>query len=433
VQRWLRDSGIVLASQGGALLATTALAVLVARALGPHDYGIFAGFYGVSIALARLIDIGITTWLLRELAAIVARGDQKEGREQASGVMSPALAVMATLLLVFLIATVAITAILSVQLRLSVALIGLMAYTGLITCADALDTIFRAHRRLGVVFAMTVGEKLTLLATVAVSLVLHLGMPGIALSYVISGTARVTVDLWLISARSLAGRCRVRLAEMRRIARAALPLGFGSSAPSGVVRLDVFAIGLLSATSAGFYSVADRFVSVLAVIPVSGATALYPILAQHRNRQRATLQVTLLLAAIGLVLALIAIVLAGPLIRLLFGSRYAGAVPATHVLLLGTPLLFAFTALMAGLFAQGLERPVLWVTLPNMLLGTGFVITGQLVDGTVGACAGCVLRYLVTTVGLTVLSRTRLRSRGRDAGADSEGSGPTEPMLEILP
>lgn len=401
---WLRDSGIVLASEGGALLATTALAVLVARALGPASYGTFAGFFGLSAALARLIDMGAVTWLLRELAAVAASEPAGKPGEAAGKLMTPGLAVMGALLAALLIGTVAVSAVTSMKVRLSVALVGLMAYTGLVTCAGGLETIFRAHRRLGVVFTINVGEKLALLAAVGVALGLDFGMAGIAIAYVVAGTARLACDLWRIRAYRLAVRAPLRISEMRRFAHAALPLGIGSSAPSAAVRLDVFAIGLLSAASAGFYAVAERFVAVLTVIPVSASTALYPVLARHHNRQRATVQVTLLLAVLGGLLALVAITITGPLVRVLFGPRYDTAVPATRIMLLSAPLMFASTSLMAGLFSQGLERAVLLITLPTTLLGTAFVIAGQSIAGTEGACVGFDLRYAAMVIGLVALA-----------------------------
>src|SRR5262245_8021976 len=77
---WLRDSGIVVFTQGGALVMTTALAVIVARSLGAAEYGIFAGFLGISIAASRCVDVGLSIWLLRELSRVVvgeALADQR--------------------------------------------------------------------------------------------------------------------------------------------------------------------------------------------------------------------------------------------------------------------------------------------------------------------------------------------------------------------
>src|ERR1044072_5389356 len=78
---WAADSAALLFSQFAAVIATSALAILLARHLGPRDWGLFSGFLGLSLALSVFIEFGLTGGVLRELARIwVDREDDSSPR-----------------------------------------------------------------------------------------------------------------------------------------------------------------------------------------------------------------------------------------------------------------------------------------------------------------------------------------------------------------
>ena len=75
VRSWAADSAALLFSQAGAIVATSALAILLARYLGPKNWGIFSGVLGLSLALSVFVELGLTAWLLRELSQLWARDE----------------------------------------------------------------------------------------------------------------------------------------------------------------------------------------------------------------------------------------------------------------------------------------------------------------------------------------------------------------------
>src|ERR687887_2813787 len=70
IRDWAVDSGVLLLSQAATIAATSALAILIARSLNPHDWGIFSGFLALSLALSAFGEFGLSTWLLRELSEL---------------------------------------------------------------------------------------------------------------------------------------------------------------------------------------------------------------------------------------------------------------------------------------------------------------------------------------------------------------------------
>src|SRR3712207_6072641 len=67
---WLLDTGVLAGSQLLVLAAGWALALAVARELGPSDYGLFAVCFSLAQAFAIVMEAGFTTYVLRELAPV---------------------------------------------------------------------------------------------------------------------------------------------------------------------------------------------------------------------------------------------------------------------------------------------------------------------------------------------------------------------------
>src|SRR5829696_3429571 len=74
IRLWARDSTAVAGSQFAALAVTTALTIIVARYLGPSEFGVFAGLLGLAQLISTFAALGVSTWLVREFSSAVAVG-----------------------------------------------------------------------------------------------------------------------------------------------------------------------------------------------------------------------------------------------------------------------------------------------------------------------------------------------------------------------
>src|SRR5436190_6577830 len=96
LRSWAADSAALMFSQFAAVVATSTLAILLTRRLGPQDWGIFSGFLGLSMALSVFVEFGLAQWLLRELARLWADTegpDSGETRHQAGQIVVGSFAV----------------------------------------------------------------------------------------------------------------------------------------------------------------------------------------------------------------------------------------------------------------------------------------------------------------------------------------------------
>ncbi len=177
------------------------------------------------------------------------------------------------------------------------------------------------------------------------------------------------------------------------------------------LRLDFAFLGAMAGPAVlGTYSVASKFAELLRLPGTALTWVCYPQLAgasadAASSRARRYLRPALL--TVGLAVPP-AFVLSGPVISLLYGARFADAVPQAHVLLAGMLLGGASGVASAYLYARG--RP----GTNSLALGIGLVLTVVLDlvliprHGAMGAAWASTIAYLLTDAALigTVLRLT---------------------------
>ncbi|WP_348655568.1 oligosaccharide flippase family protein [uncultured Sulfitobacter sp.] len=138
-------------------------------------------------------------------------------------------------------------------------------------------------------------------------------------------------------------------------------------------RLDMFLVNLLAGPiAAGIYTVAVRLAEQLWMISQSVSTVIFPRLSAMANDESARRAFTPLMARIVLWITLVAAgflaAILQPLIQLLFGSEFVGAVAALLVLLPGIVLLSLGRVVANDFAARG------WVGINMVLAGTVLLI-----------------------------------------------------------
>lgn len=420
---WAQDSATLAGAQFAALAVTTLLTVIVARHLGLREFGIFAGFLGLSQVVMFFAAFGVATWLLRELSGQFASTPTRD-QSYEQRMLSASLLLTGGSAALLTLVSLALTMVIGASADLALAVGALMAYVGMLTVATVSETVFRAHRRLRPIVAAMLLEKSALGISIVLAVTIASGISGIALAYLVAGAVRIAWNVVAFRRAGLIALVGPTRADVAKVLRSSLPFGLGTAMPGAIVRLDVFLIALISASSAGLYAVADRFIGVLLVIPSACAAALYPHLARQRDAVSASWRAAVVLGAVGAILATAGVLLAPAAVGVLFGDGYRDAVDVVRVILVATPLLYAVSIVMAGLFSAGQDRIVVAVIVVGTIGGTGMVVGGQALFGAEGAAAGYVARYAVLLLGLGALSWVVHAGRVRDSSLDASDPGP---------
>jgi O-antigen/teichoic acid export membrane protein len=181
------------------------------------------------------------------------------------------------------------------------------------------------------------------------------------------------------------------------------------------LRMDVAILGALAGPAVlGVYAVASKFAELLRLPGLAVTYVLYPAFARRSPADATVRTRSLLWPAAGLNLAgAVPLALAaGPLLPLVYGRAFGGAIHPTWILLAG--LLGDSVAGLITAYLYGVGRP----GLNSLALGAGVLVTvvGDLVlippYGVMGAAVASAVAYLTTVVMLLICFR---RVAGRPA------------------
>jgi O-antigen/teichoic acid export membrane protein len=440
---WAIDSAALLFSQLAAIVATSALAILLARHLAPTDWGIFSGFLSLSMGLSVFVEFGLTQWLLRELSRVWTQRERfsaasRLGR-RGGRIVVASFAVNLALATAIVIGAGVVAAALELDTTSAILVVALVAYGGLLAVCSCLEAVFRARRALARVVAAMLVEKGLLLALVSLALLFGFGLVAIGVAYVLAGVARFIFDVAAIVRDGDVIVTRPSMRVARYVAHESIPFALNRVSLNIVPRFDTFLLVALSPVAAGYFALGDRALGPIIIIPVVMSSALFPFLAQEPAGSRAGWRVVCLLGAAGGAIAAVGIALAPRLVPFIFGHKYEPAVPAVQMMLVSIPFIFAANPLLTHLYTARLEHRGLGIRLGGVsCLGTGAVVVGQTLIGPVGAAAGFTSRMILFLATLVVASTTWSATKGfagsrggtahpgepRDAGARSSASSP---------
>lgn len=413
---WLRDSGLMLFSQGALTAVATLVMILLARNLSTYQFGLFSSFLGLAQALSFVVDAGLSTWLLRECSRIRAGDASREQQDaEISKLLSHALSIVLYMGIVAVLGSVMIGLALGLSPTLSFAQGAFMGYIAVLAAATALEARLRSERRLGQVLSAVLVEKASLLAFVGIVLLLGGGLLLVGTVYVLAGLLRASLD-YHRALRPL-GPARgdspllVKPWAISPILKVTAPFAFNSAALTFLPRLDTAIVATVSVIGAGYYALGYQIVTTAQLVPVIASITLLPLLTANQGAQGSQWKVFWMMTGVGAIVAGIAILLAPFVVPLLFGAHYRPAVGAIQVMMLAIPPIFASSAIMPFLYNRGHEHDILRWVLPPSVLGTGLVLLGEITIGPVGASLGLMTRFILITFSFVLLSFRRSSAR----------------------
>ena len=247
-----------------------------------------------------------------------------------------------------------------------------------------------------------------------------------------AGFVAVSIAVWAVACAAgavLVGRyASLSLAPSREL----LIVGFRYATKSYLITLLAFValrgnVFLLrrefGPSDLGLYSIALQIADVLVILPQAVATILLPHLVRDAGaRWERTVRATLWVAGIMTLVCAFTAIVAGPVVRLLYGDEFA---PSTRVLQIMLPGVLALA--VAGVISQYLAA----IGLPRMLLavwagGVALVLALSLAlipdHGAAGAAAALSLGHaaILGGVALTAYLNRRARPRGPRTLGDTD-------------
>ncbi|WZH52241.1 MAG: lipopolysaccharide biosynthesis protein [Nocardioides alkalitolerans] len=377
-----------------------ALFVLLARQLGPSDFGHVGAFLGL-VTLAQVgVDLGLSTLVTRERA-----------REPGSPLVSSAL---------------------RLTTQTAAGILGLLA-AGLLVAGWLLDPVYfqmlplalwaalerNADVRLSLAFAdgdakvnvqNIVGRRALSIAIFAAwapftdSPVLAFSMASAIAAFVANAAAR-----WATRDRAL-GEATVSTLEVLRAAR---PYWVNSVATQARNVDAALVAGLAGAHQSGLYASGSRITTPLRILPTSLASILIPHAARSqatRAGARRSLRIAGLASLAASVLYLVIAATVPFVVVPLLGAAYDEAIPVMVIVVLGLP--FAAAASLVGSVLQGVgdARGVASSSTASTVFCIAGVAAAAPFLGAAGAALMLSMSYVIQVAALGLRARRTLRT-----------------------
>ena len=351
--RILVNAGFRGIADTGSKIATAVLYIAVARKLGATQFGIYAfalSFVGLVTAFGYF---GQDIVLTRE----VARDHGRLEEYYSNAMVSRATFSIPPLLVALLVASLAG---MSSHTRLVILVLG-FGFVGdyMVQIPFA---VFQAYERVSLVAVVLITQRWITTTVAIVALFLGAELVTIVGIYAVGSLSAAALGTWMMYRRIARPRLRFDLRGALRVTREAFPIGIALIALTVLFRIDMSMLAIFKpASQVGNYAAAYKLlettaffswavnVAVLPSLSRLSPTTIPPVGALYQRGLK-------LVIAITLPVAVGAIILAGPIISLLYGSQYHAAALAL-ALLAPTIALFPISALSSQLFfAQG-SRP----------------------------------------------------------------------------
>lgn len=398
-------SGFLLTDRVVRIGLGLAMNVVMARTLGPANFGLFA--YAVTLAalFLPLSTLGLQRIVVRELAC----GNVSEGSmlgsisavRLAGGFLGCVLAVLVG----------SVTA--ETNRGLQAGLVALVAVGNLWQAFDVIDWSFQAKGDFKRGTAVKLGAYIVMAGVKLIILFAGAGLISLAIATMAEmffAAVFQVVVWWRAKDRRPGWRFDPALAVA--MLRLSAPLLAGEIAIWVFQKADMLILQRFASESeVGYYTIAQRLAQVGFFLPVLAVQVFSPMVAQAAGEAGALAILQRTMNGLVLVAYLLAgglAVMAGPVVRFLFGESYAPAVPLLAVLALSNVFVFMGSAHALFLINRGhqaLMLPLAWIT-ATVSVGLNLALIPRW-QAAGAAWANAVAYGLTTTFGVMLFAGSR--------------------------
>ena len=322
--------------------------LIVARALGPENFGTYALIFAMIELLAVASGAGYIDYLTRETARDEHAG---WGLSFQLSWLRIAIAVPAA------VAEIGILFLLGYP-RLVLASTAAMALTIVPRAlSEATQGVLRGVRRYDLYLIIELVGGLTLLGGGCFLLVLGGGLPVVVITEIAAAAVAAAVALALTLRLRMVKKVRL---GWRKLVAKTLVFNIYPFTSNLYNRVDVILLSKLAGNYAtGIYSIVYRVLGVSQLLPYGVLYSLLPSISrdQWSEAEKRRLERAMgLLLNLAFVVVLATLIFGGPVVRLLLGARYLDSIPVLDILIWATIPMYLNFALNLGLLATGRER-----------------------------------------------------------------------------
>ena len=344
------------ASQIGSRIFRAIIIIYAARVLGAAEYGVFAYVLGVAGFFALFADVGVNSLLTRDIAS---QPEKRNNYFSASFLIKISLLLLTALLIIFIAPHFSKIE----KAAFLIPLVALMVFFDGI--GEFVIAFFRGLQKMQWEALILSFENLSLMAIGFVFLAISPTAKSLTFSYIASSGLATLLAVFIIRNQFFKIFHHFDKDLAFKIIKSTLPIAFSATIGIFMLNVDIVMLGWWrTAAEIGYYSVGQRIVPVLYTLASLFASGVFPLvsqLVQQKNQEREKnlnekSMAFILLMAIPLIIG--GVVLAKPIIILVFGETYLPAAAVFQILLVSLIWMFPAPFLYNSILAHNQQKKI---------------------------------------------------------------------------
>ncbi len=385
----MKNSGYTLVSSvlGGVLLFLTN--TLIARAVGPEDFGTYTFILAFLSFFTMIANLGMDSIVVRELS---------KDAERKNSMVTSALVLKSFFSLIgFGIAAVLIVVLnYPTPIQQGVFVAGMTLVTGALV--NLWWAVFQSRFEMIWYAATHVLGRIVLFATTLLFLYARKDLLWLVGAHTVAGILQLVIAtsiLW----KKAPFAVRVDKAQIVYLVRESWPLALAGLFVSLYYRIDVFMLSFWKPQEdIGYYAAVYTLTEATALIAIAWNASLYPLLSRLHNKKEEFVQwgrtsVKMLFFLASWLITTI-VVLSPQIIHLIYGQAYESSIPTLRILIWGGGIIMINIILASMLNALGHQKITTRATGINLLLNIALNIWAIPRYGIWGAAATTVFTEL---------------------------------------
>ncbi|MEX2033360.1 MAG: flippase, partial [Candidatus Colwellbacteria bacterium] len=335
-------------------LLRAAVIIYAARVLGVEGFGIFSYVLGLAGLLTIFSDLGMAPVVVRE----GAKDPELRARYFSTALgLSLGLALISSLIIIF-------GAPLVTKFPVSQMLVALIALVFVFDIIRGLagSAIFRASEKMEGEAAVSIATQAIVVVAGFILVTNWKNPESLALAYAMGSLGGLLLALYLVRHYLRRFISRFDRSLIKPMLAASIPMSLTAILGAVMINTDTVLLGWLTdAEQVGFFAAAQKPVLLLYLIPSFLAGGIFPLLARsaEKDRERFRLLTERGLSAVflfALPITIGLVLLASPLVDLLYGAAYSPATTAFQILGLTILAVFPASMLVNGIFAYNEQK-----------------------------------------------------------------------------
>jgi len=349
----------------GKMLAM-ATAVILARYLGPEDYGKHAFIISFTYLFMVMADFGLNDLIIRDVA---------RDHSLSSHYFSASLVIKAGLSICSILVMYIAMHIIGYSRELILYTMLFSGFVVLITFTNSITALFKALEHMEYASLLTVLNSLLLVAFVGALAFFKGSLLEIILARVLAAFVVALCGFMLLSHTVVSLKFSTTAAHIRKVAGAAFPFLTIGIVNTLYFSLDVIMLSRIKGPEyVGWFTPAanDLFFGLL-IIPGAISTVTYPMFSRHYGESADQLGKTCnftikVLTIMGVAISAGTFVLAPRIIRFIYGDKYEESVIVLRIVSLAVSFMFARDPVGYALSAIGRVKTLMWLNVGFLAL-----------------------------------------------------------------